>query len=289
MNICSWKFASVVFAAALMTTSLAAQGPEQQSLVIHEYGESITGALEGWYANPDGTSTILVGYYNRNLRTAMDVPVGPNNRIEPGGPDMGQPTHFMPARQWGMFTVKVPKDFGKKKLIWTLVVNGKTNSIPLNLLDDWMIKPMIDALNNTPPYLSFKPFAQGAATTQGPMGLVDNLTAKVGEPVEVTAYVADDNVIGPGRARAPDPPVTLVWSTFRGPAVAKFAPARPKAEKTDDKLPPKTIWAGKATTTATFTEPGEYLLHLTVNDGSGDGGAGFQCCWTSGKVKVTVK
>ena len=40
----------------------------------------------------------------------LDIPIGPNNRIEPGGPDMGQPTHFLPGRQWGMFTVPVPKD-----------------------------------------------------------------------------------------------------------------------------------------------------------------------------------
>ena len=280
---------TVALAVVLITTALVAQGPEQQSLIIHDYGESVTPALEGWYTNPDGSFTILVGYYNRNLKKEMDVPAGPNNRIEPGGPDMGQPTHFMPARQWGMFTVKVPKDFGQKKLTWTLVVNGKTNSIPLHLLDDYMIKPMIDALDNTPPYLSFKPFAEGAPTTQGPMGLVENLTARVGEPLTLTAFVADDNVVGPGRARKPDPPVTLVWSMFRGPAATKFTPARPKAEKADDKLPTKTVWAGKASTTATFTEPGEYILHLTVNDGSGDGGAGFQCCWTSGKVNVTVK
>ena len=39
------------------------------------------------------------------------MPIGPNNRIEPGGPDMGQPTHFLPGRQSGMFIVTVPKEF----------------------------------------------------------------------------------------------------------------------------------------------------------------------------------
>ena len=38
------------------------------------------------------------------------MPIGPNNRIEPGGPDMGQPSHFEPGRKTGMFLVKVPKD-----------------------------------------------------------------------------------------------------------------------------------------------------------------------------------
>jgi len=28
---------------------------------------------------------------------------------------------------------------------------------------------------------------------------------------------------------------------------------------------------------------------VTANDYSGEGGNGFQCCWTTGKVKVTVQ
>ena len=61
------------------------------------FGTSITGSFEGWYENADNTQTFLVGYYNRNIRQPMDIPVGPNNRIEPGGPDLGQPTHFARA------------------------------------------------------------------------------------------------------------------------------------------------------------------------------------------------
>jgi hypothetical protein len=30
-------------------------------------------------------------------------------------------------------------------------------------------------------------------------------------------------------------------------------------------------------------------LRLVGNDASGDGGGGFQCCWTNAVVKVTVK
>ncbi len=96
----------------------------------HDFGQSITGAFEGWFPNSDGTFSILLGYYNRNLKQDMDVPVGPDNRIEPGGPDLGQPTHFMAGRQWGVFTIRVPKDFGGKKFTWTITVNGKTTTIP---------------------------------------------------------------------------------------------------------------------------------------------------------------
>ena len=41
--------------------------------------------------------SLLLGYYNRNKTQALDIPIGPDNRIEPGGPDYGQPTHFDPA------------------------------------------------------------------------------------------------------------------------------------------------------------------------------------------------
>jgi len=47
-------------------------------------------------------------------------------------------------------------------------------------------------------------------------------------------------------------------------------------------------FSGRATTRVTFGEPGDYVLHVTVNDYSGDGGGGFQCCWTTGLVKVSV-
>src|SRR5690348_14613519 len=83
----------------------------------HDSGQGITPAYEGWYRNPDGSANILIGYYNRNLKEALDIPVGPNNRVEPGGPDRGQPTHFVPGRQWGVFTITVPKDFAPDQKI----------------------------------------------------------------------------------------------------------------------------------------------------------------------------
>jgi hypothetical protein len=46
---------------------------------------------------------------------------------------------------------------------------------------------------------------------------------------------------------------------------------------------------GKATTTATFSAPGEYLLRVQGNDSTGEGGGGFQCCWTNAHVAVSVK
>src|SRR5262245_50763133 len=104
---------------------------------LHDSGSSITGAFEGWFRNPDGSYSLLLGYYNRNQKQELDIPLGPNNRLEPGGPDQGQPTHFQAGRGWGIFTVKVPSDFGQKRLTWTLAAHGKTTVIPAHLHTDY--------------------------------------------------------------------------------------------------------------------------------------------------------
>jgi hypothetical protein len=68
-----------------------------------ERGASITPAFEGWYPNPDGSFTLLVGYYNRNTKQTLDIPIGADNKVEPGAADQGQPTYFEIGRQWGVF------------------------------------------------------------------------------------------------------------------------------------------------------------------------------------------
>jgi hypothetical protein len=72
--------------------------------------------------------------------------------------------------------------------------------------------------------------------------------------------------------------VTVTWSKYRGPGDVTFEKAAPAVDEKD----------GKATTTATFQVPGEYLLRVQSNDTTGEGGGGFQCCWTNAYVKVAV-
>src|SRR5579862_7361930 len=141
----------VFFAASVAFAQTAQQAAVEPP---HTSGQGITAAYEGWYPNADGTSTILIGYYNRNLKETFDIPVGPNNHVDPGGPDRGQPTHFLTGRQWGVFSITVPKDFGAdKKITWTLVANGKSTSIPFSLNPLWVISPFKDATSNTPPFI----------------------------------------------------------------------------------------------------------------------------------------
>jgi hypothetical protein len=255
------------------------------------FGASVTGAFEGWYYNEDGSRSFLVGYYNRNLKQELDVPVGPNNRIEPGGPDMGQPTHFLPGRQWGMFAVPVPKDFKEQdSFIWTITANGQTTSIPLRLKADYVMSPFKEiAVGNTPPVIRFD---SAGPPNQGPRAILANapaLKASPSPPLAVTIWATDDMKYTSGTSAPmtrPRPPVTLRWSKYRGPGSVTFDKPEPEFEKL---AAGEGVFSGKATTTVKFGEPGDYVLHVIANDYSGDGGGGFGCCWTTSVVKVAVK
>jgi hypothetical protein len=245
-------------------------------------GQSLTPVFEGWYKNPDGSYSISFGYYNRNAEEVLEIPIGPDNFIAPGEQDRGQPTHFRPRRHWGVFAVKVPADFGDRSVAWTLKIRGETFSIPASLHLDWQI----DALQgeagtgNTPPILKFS----DGSTGQGPAGVMTGpLTASVGKPLTLTVWASDDgrrapSIAGEGREGAP---VTLTWFKHQGPPTADvtFSKPTPLVDSTD----------GKATTTATFSQPGAYILRVRANDASGVANAGHaQCCWTNAFVKVTV-
>ena len=245
---------------------------------VRDSGASVTGAFEGWYKNTDGSYSILAGYFNRNQKQTLDIPVGPDNHIDPGGPDQGQPTHFLPRRQWGVFTITVPKDFGNKRLTWTITANSQTTSVPLHLDPLWIVEPFEDAgVGNTPPVVRFQP--GGTAYTGPPRGFAVSLNAKPGEPIPLTVWVTDDGKQPPEARPRQGPPASISWSMFRGSGPVTFENPRPQVAIED----------GKASTTAKFSAPGEYILRAQANDASGDGGGGFQCCWTNVHVKVTVK
>jgi hypothetical protein len=255
---------------------------------LHNSGQSVTPAYEGWFKNPDGSFSLLFGYFNRNLKEELDIPIGDNNRIEPGTADQGQPTHFLPRRQWGLFTVTVPQNFGTdERVTWTLVLNGQATAVPAHLDARWELSPFFDVgIGNTPPLISFE---SGGPSVQGPGGISTALETTLRNPVTLNVWVADDAKTFQGGKAPNTPPVTVTWSKYRGPGAVTFANNKPPVEKADGKWKTTQVFSGQATTTATFSEPGEYVLHVVANDWSGDGGSGFQCCWTYGQVKVSVK
>jgi len=276
----------LVFGVLVSAQQLPSEPPKK-------FGTSVTGAYEGWYDNPDGTHTFLVGYYNRNSAQTLDIPIGPNNHIDPGGPDLGQPTHFLPGRQYGMFTVTVPKDFAPtQRLTWTLVANGQSMTIPFTLKTDYNVSPFSDlAVKNTPPALHL--FDEKAAPIQGPVATIAKAmarTASVSSPLPLPVWASDDAKYTSGTnapMARPRPPVSLTWSKYRGPGEVTFDKAKPELQAITGGAVNEP-YTGKATATATFGAPGDYVLHLVGNDYSGNGGGGEVCCWTTAMVKVSV-
>ena len=278
-------------AGALVCATISAQQLPQEPR--RQFGTSVTGAYEGWFENADGSRTFLVGYLNRNGSQPIDVPIGPDNRIEPGGPDHGQPGHFLPGRQWGMFTVTVPKEFtsAEQRLTWTIVANGQSTSIPLRLHPDYNINPFSDvAIKNTPPSIRL---AENGAATKGPLALLASAperTVAKGAPLALPLWVDDDGRFSNATMAPPSKlptPVELIWSKYRGPGAVTFDKVPPAMEILTGG-PINTPFRGKATVTARFSEPGSYVLHVTANDFSGEGGSGELCCWSTALVRVRV-
>jgi len=277
----TWHLA-VGFAVALVAGIAAIPSGRQLPLASPKSsGQTVTPAYEGWYRNPDGTFSLSFGYYNRNAEEVVDIPIGPNNFIEPGAANQGQPTEFQPRRHWGVFAVRVPADFGEKTVTWTLKIRGATYAIPGRLHPNWQV----DALEgeagsgNTPPALRFD---ENGADGRGPLGITAGpVTAVVTRPLTLTVWARDDgrasgSISTVGRDAVP---VTLAWFKHQGPGKVTFNPDTARIPTA----------GGQASTAATFSEPGEYIVRVRANDASGLANAGHaQCCWSNGFVKVRV-
>ena len=76
------RVVAVTLAGVLMGVSHAPV--EAQRKVQHLRGQNVAPVYDGYEANPDGTYSLWFGYLNRNHEEAIDVPIGPDNRFEPG-------------------------------------------------------------------------------------------------------------------------------------------------------------------------------------------------------------
>lgn len=263
----------------LPTMTAMAQDTRVDAPIPHDNGQSVSASFEGWYANPDGSRSLVFGYFNRNYLEHLNLPVGPDNRFEPGPADRGQPTYFYPRRQTGVFAVVVPADFGEQQLSWSLTAHGETIVIPGHLRPQWEITALEEVTSgNTPPLLRLS--GPEGPPGQGPLGIRSApLTATVGEPTTIAVWSTDDGV---RKSRATSRPARsgVVWSKYRGAGKVSFSSSTPAIE------------GGKAVTTATFGAPGEYVLRVLGWDDSGGQSAvmagGFFCCWTNGFVTVQV-
>ena len=280
-----------VLTAALGLAVMLAGGPAASAQVASSAasGQSIAPVYEGWLENPDGSFDLVFGYFNRNRAERIDIPVGAGNRFEPGEPDRGQPTHFYPRRSRFLFKVRVPADFGDQELVWTLARNGETEKAYGSLLVDYFLDDTVIQNNKG---------AGGGAG--GQYNLTGNIppalrvegaprrAVAVGEPLELAAVATDDGMPRPRMLLSPrrvTPDSTsglwLAWFIYRGPGSAvTFDP--PQVSAWEDVRPAdvggNSNWSygwqvppapsdNRWQATATFDEPGTYVLRAWADDG----------------------
>jgi hypothetical protein len=209
-------------AVVLLVMSLTAAS-HAQTRFSYSSGQPLEPAYEGWMPNDDGSFTMYFGYMNTNWVQEFDIPIGPENSFSPGSPDQGQPTHFYPRRNPFLFTIHVPKDFGKSELVWTVTANGVTRKAFGSIKDDYLIDPQVistevggdngnlanDLRHNIPPDLK----VEGSLSR----------TVKVGQPLSLAVIAGDPDNLPPRRDGKPQPGVKKAVrpeSTTRGRGAA---------------------------------------------------------------------
>jgi hypothetical protein len=265
--------------------------------VRYERGQDVVPVFEGWERNADGTISMVFGYMNRNYGEEVDIPVGPDNMIAPGPVDQGQPAHFYARRQQFVFKVKVPKDWGDKDLVWTLMSAGKTEKAYGSLLATWEIGNLVYQENRKGSGDLTFPEQPDRAPTIEMVGSARR-TVAAGEPLSLSVEVSDDGYPLPRvrpvqSAKAPggieidgpklENPISqavvkldrgvrlgVTWVLYRGgPGTVTFNPMRvpvvsvgsPGVAASAGPL------SGRATTTVTFSQPGTYELRAYADDG----------------------
>ncbi len=271
----------VLFAGSGQASHAQAQGtqpprpPTEITQVRFNSGQSVVPYFEGWIRNGDGTFDMVFGYFNRNWKQDFAIPAGPDNKVEPNGPDGGQPTFFLPRRQRFVYRVRVPADFGKKEVVWTITANGRTEQGFGNLLPEQEITERVVRTNgnfnpglddpNKPPSMTISP-AQ---------------TAAIGVPLKLTATVSDDGLPKPRTAPpSPRPSAAATGQANFGAQVDRSGDSRPRGLRVTwmqysgpgkivfDTEGPIFVTDGQATTTARFPVPGSYRLIANANDGA---------------------
>jgi hypothetical protein len=250
------------------TPGPSAKTPTELSNIKFNSGQSVVPYFEGWIRNPDGTFDLVFGYFNRNWQQELAIPAGPDNTVELGGPDSGQPTYFLPRRQRFVFRVKVPRDFGKKEVVWSLTANGKTENAFGSLIPQQEITERVVLTNG-----GYDPGLNDP--NKPPAVTVAPIHAAAGDPVTLTVSVADDGLPKPratptarqapsatfggqinSSTGTPRPAgLTVSWVQYGGPAKVTFEANGP--------LP---VTNGQAVTTARFAQPGMYQLVVAASD-----------------------
>jgi hypothetical protein len=183
-----------------------------------------------------------------------------------------------------MFKVRVPADFGKQELVWTLSRNGRTEKAVGHLQLEYELTDGVYSMNR----FGLATDAASALPNKPPTIAVDGPAPRVAPPareVPLTASVKDDGIPkpeprrsqvergggevfgggnlvtvreGPTRQAIVKPSrngLAVTWTHWRGPGRVTFNPMT------------AVVQDGKATTRASFSQPGVYVIRAYADDG----------------------
>ena len=179
----------------------------------------------------------------------------------------------------------MPKDWGKKELVWTIIANGKTQKAFGWLQPEWEIDPA------------------GGASTGGQVNpelaknkapsitLTGDAAARVGQTLKLVGNYVDDGIPKPALPKKPavgqETPPTLVATLDAPVNLPDLAPSRPGSGQGGPAGPrgPFVTWAvwrgpanadfesrntpvkdGKVENAVSFRVPGEYVIRVRAND-----------------------
>ena len=265
---------------------------------VQTSGDLVAPFFDGWIANEDGSVTMVFGFMNRNTGEHVDVPLGPNNYIEPAQFDGVQPTHFpiyapRGLRERGAFAVTVPANMAGTEIVWTLSHAGHSYSLPGRATSTaYEMSSALRAEGSLNPAVQF---GLNGPESSGREGIwASRVTASAGTPVTLSAYVQDRGERGQYEV-GPFYALGTEWIKHQGPvgAVPEFEQAsitgRQRARAAGEDAASDTNPWTEVTTQATFPEPGDYVVRLRVDNFTApDSQFDNQCCWSNAYVPVTV-
>jgi len=263
-------------------------------------GGIVAPMFNGWIKNEDGSVTMIYGFANQNREEIVDVPLGPNNFIEPAQFDGAQPTHFpvykrrgfVGLQERGAFAVTVPADMAGTEVIWTLKYAGNSYSVPGRATSTaYEMSRGERALGSLQPAIRFN--LSGSESTD-PEGIyAARINTSVGTPVTLSAYVQDRGNRDDYDVDQLLYPLGTEWVLHQGPAVPAIERARitgrERAEEDGESSASGSNGWTEVSTQATFPEPGDYVVRLRVDNFSApDSQFDNVCCWSNAYVPVTV-
>ncbi|MDG2422227.1 MAG: hypothetical protein P8N40_11060 [Gammaproteobacteria bacterium] len=281
-------------------------GHQNDPQLVRATGGPVVPIFEGWFPNPNGTFQLCFGYFNTNTETVFDIPVGPNNFIEPPEFNGLQPTHFMPQpdggrRHYCVLSITVPADWGDRDVRWTLIddLTGQEFSSPGRLVHSTYRhdEPDQPSRKNSPPKIRLQaegPIAEGRVGFGRGM-VSETLQANVGEPIELAARVRRDNPHREDDDRA----IRVRWFKYQGPGDIVFTPNWDSWREDDAGWVDASNWLnsefayGEEKTRAVFSETGEYVVLVQAYNSVGRPAYEtqdfeFWCCWTNAFIRINV-